>query len=104
MGEYLYTDRSGMELFEGDIVRSFHSQFSDNAWILGTIVARGNIEWGASDTEYLTIEVIADVQKFTDSDGDIVYHRSTKKAGTTVHPACVEINHGGAVIELQSRA
>ncbi len=103
MGEYLYTDRNGMALHEGDIVRSYHSQFSNKAYIIGKMVARGNIEWGASDTEYLTIEVMSDVQEFT-IDGEVVYHRSTKKAGTTVHPACVEINHGGAVVELMAMA
>jgi predicted RNA-binding protein with EMAP domain len=104
MSEYLYTDRNGMPIHEGDIVRSYHSQFSNKAYIIGKAVSRGEIEWGASGVDYLTIEVMSDVQEYNDADGNPQIHKSTINAGTTVHPACVEIKYGGAVIELMAVA
>lgn len=104
MGEYLYTDRYGTAIHEGDTVKSFHSQFSDNAFIIGKMVSRGLVDACPCGSEHLTIEVIADVQRWTDSDGDVQWHRSTVKAGTFVYPACVEITLGGACIELHSFA
>lgn len=94
---YLYTDRFGTAVHEGDIVKSYHSQFSDKSYILGTVEARGTLGWGATGTEYLTILVLADV---TVVDGEEVRDLST--AGTTVHPACVEIKYGGAILELHT--
>lgn len=102
--EYLYTDRTGTAVFAGDTVKSYHSQFSDKAFIVGIAVARGNIEWGCSDTDYLTIEVQCHVQTWVDEDGDTIWHRMYDKEGTTVHPACVPIELGGAVIELMTSA
>ncbi len=97
---YLYTDRFGTPVFEGDTVKSYHSQFSEKSFIMGTAVARGPLDWGAHGVDYLTIKVISDITVVEDEDGDEIWHRDNSKAGTTVHPACVEINLGGAVIDL----
>ena len=99
---YLYTDRFGSALHEGDIVKSYHTQFSDKSFILGRIVARGPMDWGAHGVEYLTIEVMSDITKVEDEDGDIIWRRDLSNAGTTVHPACVEIKYGGANLDLHS--
>jgi len=104
MGEYLYTDRHGTAIHTGDTVKSFHSQFSDNAFIIGKMVGRGPVDDCPCGADHLTIEVITDVQRWTDSDGDVQWHRSNRAAGTMVYPACVEITHGGAVIELHTFA
>ena len=97
--EYLYTDRFGTALHEGDIIKSFHSQFSDKAFIVGTLKGRAPVDACPCGADHLIIEVLWDEMHYT-KDGEDEVFTSYTKAGIEVFPACVEIELGGAAVEL----
>ena len=103
MGAYLYTDRNGELLETGDIIKSFHSQFSEKSFIVGTLQGRAPVDACPCGEDHLIIEVLWDETHHI-KDGEESVHTSYTTAGTKVFPACVEKELGGAFVELLSKA